>query len=199
MSIFCATPASSVLLLVMELISAVPRAQDETNERTGVRETMYGICWYVPEDLCAFRLTGCLDWCPTKPRDAGKSENGFEMVGEPVTGIRIRGVPRPKLFRPAFDDRLVGRYLSFGIYRRNARRFVVLFPGPIVDPGVAGDFGGNTRSADDLEDAVCFGTHVYLFDIGEEVLEVLLVFLRWAKCVYVDFGNDCGRVLRGES
>ena len=96
---FCVTPPSSVLLLVMELISAVPRVQTEPGG-----EIMYGICWYVPEDLCTFGLTGCLDWCPTKPRDARESESGFEMVREPVTGVRIRGVSRPELFRPALDD-----------------------------------------------------------------------------------------------
>ena len=76
---------------------------------------------------------------------------------------------------------------------------MILLPDPIVDPGIAGDFGRNTGRADDLEEAVCFGTHVYLLDVGEEALEVLLVLLRRAKCVYVDFGNGCGRVSGRES
>ena len=76
---------------------------------------------------------------------------------------------------------------------------MVLLPDPIVDPRVAGDFCRDTRRADDLEDAVCFSTHVYLFDIGEKLLEILLVLLWGAKGVYVDFGDSRRRVSRRES
>ena len=72
-------------------------------------------------------------------------------------------------------------------------------PDPIVDPRVAGDFCCDTGRTDDLEDAVCFGTDVYLFDIGEKVLQVLLVLLWRAKGVDVDFGDSRRRVSRRES
>ena len=64
---------------------------------------MDGTYRHIPKDLCTLGLASSLDRCPTKPRDAGESESGFEMVREPVAGVRVRGVPRPELFRPAFD------------------------------------------------------------------------------------------------
>lgn len=64
---------------------------------------MDGTCRHVPKDFCTLGLAGSLDWCPTEPRDAGESESGFEMVREPVAGVRVRWVPRSELLRPAFD------------------------------------------------------------------------------------------------